>query len=92
VEPSGKMRSNRALVGEAQLVQGDVAQNVVLIRSARDARCTGIVLGRDIVVTAAHCTSDAAELRIYRSTDRRRELQADRCRREHDSRRPIPCR
>jgi hypothetical protein len=62
-------RPAAALVGEAQLAQGDVAQNVVLIRSARGARCTGIVLGRDIVLTAAHCTSDAAEIRIYRSTE-----------------------
>jgi Trypsin len=58
-----------ALVGEAQLAQGDVAQNVVLIRSARGARCTGIVLARNIVLTAAHCTSDATELTVYRSTE-----------------------
>jgi secreted trypsin-like serine protease len=62
-------RPAAALVGEAQVAQSDVAQNVVLIRSARGARCTGIVLDRDIVLTAAHCTSDAAELRIYRSTE-----------------------
>jgi hypothetical protein len=58
-----------ALVGGAQLAQGNVAQNVVLIRSARGARCTGIVLAPDIVLTAAHCTSDATELTVYRSTE-----------------------
>jgi secreted trypsin-like serine protease len=58
-----------ALVGGAQLAQGNVAQNVVLIRSARGARCTGIVLAPDIVLTAAHCTSDATELTVYRSAE-----------------------
>ena len=58
-----------ALVGEAQLAQGDVAQNVVMIRSARGARCTGIMLARDIALTAAHCTSDATQLTVYRSAE-----------------------
>jgi hypothetical protein len=58
-----------ALVGEAQLAQDDVARNVVLVRSPRGARCTGILLARDIVLTAAHCTSDATELTVYRSTE-----------------------
>ena len=40
-----------------------------MIRSARGARCTGIVLARNIVLTAAHCTSDATELTVYRSTE-----------------------
>jgi hypothetical protein len=62
-------RPAAALVGEAQLAQRDVAQNVVLIRSARGARCTGIVLARHIVLTAAHCTSDATELTVYRCTE-----------------------
>jgi secreted trypsin-like serine protease len=62
-------RPAAALVGEAQLAQADVARNVVLIRSARGARCTGIVLAHDIVLTAAHCTSDATELTVYRSTE-----------------------
>jgi hypothetical protein len=62
-------RPTAALVGEAQLAQDDVAQNVVLIRSARGARCTGILLARDIVLTAAHCTPDATELTVYRSAE-----------------------
>ncbi len=62
-------RPAAALVGGAQLAQGDVAQNVVMIRSARGARCTGIMLARDIALTAAHCTSDATELTVYRSTE-----------------------
>jgi Trypsin len=62
-------RPAAALVGEAQLAQGDVAQNVVLIRSARGARCAGVVLARNIVLTAAHCTSDTTGLTVYRSTE-----------------------
>jgi hypothetical protein len=58
-----------ALVGGAHLAQGGVVRNVVLIRSASGVRCTGIVLARDIVLTAAHCTSDATELTVYRSTE-----------------------
>jgi trypsin len=64
-------RPAAALVGGAQLAQGDVAQNVAMIRSARGVRCTGIVLNRNIVLTAAHCISDTTELTVYR---RRREL------------------
>jgi hypothetical protein len=62
-------RPAAALIGEAQIAQGGVARNVVLIRSARGARCTGIVLARDIVLTAAHCTADATALTVYRSTE-----------------------
>jgi len=62
-------RPAAALVGGAQLAQGDVGQNVVMIRSARGARCTGIMLARDIVLTVAHCTSDATELTVYRSAE-----------------------
>jgi secreted trypsin-like serine protease len=62
-------RPSAALVGGAQLAQGDVARNVVMIRSARGAHCTGIVVARDIVLTAAHCTSDGTELTVYRTTD-----------------------
>jgi Trypsin len=62
-------RPAAALVGGAQLAQDGVAQNVVLIRSARGARCTGIVLARDVVLTAAHCVADATELAVYRSTE-----------------------
>jgi hypothetical protein len=62
-------RPSAALVGGAQLAQGDVARKVVMIRSARGAHCTGIVLARDIVLTAAHCTSDGTELTVYRTTE-----------------------
>jgi secreted trypsin-like serine protease len=58
-----------ALVGETQVAQDVVAQKVVLLRSARGAHCAGIVLARNIVLTAAHCTSDATELAVYRITE-----------------------
>jgi secreted trypsin-like serine protease len=56
-----------ALVGGAQLARGDIAREVVMIEDARGRHCTGTVLARDIVLTAAHCTSEATKLTISRS-------------------------
>jgi len=39
--------------------------------------CTGIVLARNIVLTAAHCTSDATELTVYRTPRPAHELQGN---------------
>jgi V8-like Glu-specific endopeptidase len=41
----------------------------VMIKSARGTHCTGVVLARDIVLTAAHCTSEGTELTVSRSAD-----------------------
>ncbi len=57
-------RSAMALVGGAQLAQGDIARHVVMVSGARGTYCTGIVLARDIVLTAAHCMSDGAGLTV----------------------------
>lgn len=48
-------RPAAALVGHAQFAQMNVAQHVVMIRTARGGYCTGTVLAGDIVLTAAHC-------------------------------------
>jgi hypothetical protein len=53
-----------ALVGGAQLAQDDVARQVVVIRDVHGRHCTGTVLARDIVVTAAHCILDTTGLLV----------------------------
>jgi hypothetical protein len=44
-----------ALVGGAHLAQGNIARQVVVIRDVYGRYCTGTLLSRDIVLTAAHC-------------------------------------
>jgi secreted trypsin-like serine protease len=56
-----------ALVGRAQPARGDIARQVVMITSVRGAHCTGTVLAPNIVLTAAHCTSEATGLTVSRS-------------------------
>ena len=58
-----------ALVGGAQIARGDIVRQVVMIKGARGTHCTGTVLARDIVLTAAHCTSEATGLTVSRSSD-----------------------
>jgi secreted trypsin-like serine protease len=53
-----------ALVGRAQLAEGDVAQHVVMIKSARGGYCTGTVLAPHIALTAAHCVWGKTEITV----------------------------
>src|SRR5262249_27787236 len=62
-----------ALVGGAQLAQDDVARQVVVIRDAHGRYCTGTVLARDIVLTAAHCTWKTTGLVVSGGCDARAE-------------------
>jgi len=55
--------------GGAQLAQGIVAQNVVMIRTPAVRVAPASCWLAIIVLTAAHCTSDATELTVYRSTE-----------------------
>lgn len=51
-----------ALVGGAQAVQG--AQPVVLIVGSRGNSCTGVLVARDLVLTAAHCVPPGADYKL----------------------------
>lgn len=53
----------RAIVGGAPAA-ADVAAQTVLIVSTRGASCTGTVLARDLVLTAAHCVAPKADYAV----------------------------
>jgi hypothetical protein len=53
-----------ALVGGAQPAQGNVGRHVVMIRDVHGRSCTGTVLARDIILTAAHCVWETIGLTV----------------------------
>lgn len=53
----------RAIMG-GQPAEADLAAQTVLIVSTRGASCTGTVLGRDVVLTAAHCVAPPADYAV----------------------------
>jgi secreted trypsin-like serine protease len=59
-----------ALVGGAQIARGQIAYHVVMISGARGTFCSGTLIAPDIVLTAAHCTTEAAAgLTVSRSAE-----------------------
>jgi hypothetical protein len=54
--------SAHALVG-ADLADLSLQRHTVSVASSL-GKCTGVVLAQDVVLTAAHCTQDAARLRV----------------------------
>ncbi|MFG1464248.1 S1 family peptidase [Xanthobacter sp. DSM 24535] len=53
----------RAIVG-GEAAAPDIAAHVVLIVSTRGASCTGSVVARDLVLTAAHCVHPAGDYAV----------------------------
>lgn len=54
-----------AIVGGASVPTEDLARQVVMIKDARGNHCTGTVIARDLVLTAAHCAATTVGLTVY---------------------------
>ncbi|TGD98401.1 S1 family peptidase [Methylobacterium nonmethylotrophicum] len=55
----------RAVVGGSEAPDAALARSSVMVLSSRGGVCTGIVLARDVVLTAAHCAAGGAEHRVH---------------------------
>ncbi|KMO34170.1 peptidase S1 [Methylobacterium variabile] len=55
----------RAVVGGVEAPEAALARSSVMVLSSRGGVCTGIVLARDVVLTAAHCAAGGAEHRVH---------------------------
>ena len=55
----------RAVVGGLDAPDAALARSSVMVLSSRGGVCTGIVLARDVVLTAAHCAAPGVEHRVH---------------------------
>jgi hypothetical protein len=49
------------MVGGAPLAEPQIARHVILIVGSRGNSCTGVVIGRDLLLTVAHCVLPGAD-------------------------------
>jgi hypothetical protein len=54
----------KAIVGGAE-DQGPLARQSVMVLSSKGGVCSAVVVARDVVLTAAHCVTGAAEHRVH---------------------------
>ncbi len=53
-----------AIVGGAES-SGPLARSAIMVLNSRGGVCTGVVIARDVVLTAAHCVAGQGEFRIH---------------------------
>jgi secreted trypsin-like serine protease len=66
-----------AMVGGAATADKSVAQHVALIVGSRGTSCTGVVIARNLVLTAAHCALPGADYKIVEFDAARRPMLRD---------------
>jgi hypothetical protein len=66
----------QAIVGDAEIAAGMITRQLVLVRSSRGI-CSGTVLARDLVLTAAHCVRPNEKLEVRTHDKRRRYAVKD---------------
>jgi hypothetical protein len=57
-----------AVVGGAER-QDELLDRMVMVLSSRGGVCSGIVLARDVILTAAHCVTGATDYRVHYRSD-----------------------
>jgi hypothetical protein len=66
-----------AMVGGAQAVDASVDRSEIMLLSGRGNLCTGVVLGRDLVLTAAHCIEPGLSYKLYELDAERKPIFRD---------------
>lgn len=65
-----------AIVGDAEIAAGTITRQLVLVRSTRGI-CSGTVLARDLILTAAHCVRANEKLEVRANGRRKRYAVKD---------------
>ncbi|MGA7428261.1 MAG: S1 family peptidase [Rhodoplanes sp.] len=66
-----------AMVGGATNAEWAIARHIALIVGSRGTACTGAVIARDLVLTAAHCVLPGADYKLLTYDEARRPVLLD---------------